>query len=220
MTLRDILGFLRRYWISITVLTVAGVVAGALLVDRAAPTYTASSAVFVSVRSAESAGSTADIAGLAASQARSYAIVAKSGLVLQPVIDQLGLPVTPAVLSAAITTTNPVDGIVSVTVTYADRDQSAAIAMAVTDQLVTTIGKLAPTDAAGKPLLVGTVITEPAEPEEPGDGDLSQELGIGFIAGLALGLAQAGVRQNLASGNARDRGKEAAASEAATPDPS
>ncbi len=221
MTLRDVLMFLRRYWISITAVTVAGVIAGVLLVDRAAPSYTASAAVFVSVRGADAAGGATDIANLAASQARSYATVAKSGIVLQPVIDQLRLPVTSAELSAAVTTTNPTDGIVTVSVSYADRDLSANIAQAVTDQLVAVIAKLAPADAAGEPIVVGTVITEPSEPDAPGNGDMSQELGIGLIAGLALGVAQAAVRRSFAStsGAARRDEQEPAAEGAATPAP-
>ena len=52
MELRDYVAVLRKYWVSIVVLTVLGLVGATIVTLVTPPTYTAQSAVFLAVRGA------------------------------------------------------------------------------------------------------------------------------------------------------------------------
>ena len=95
MTLPDYLGLLRKYWRSIVaIMLVAISLAGAycLLVQ---PTYTSKASLFFSVNSANSASDLNAGSSYAESQVQSFAKVARTDIVLQPLIDELRLATTP-----------------------------------------------------------------------------------------------------------------------------
>ena len=196
MNIRDVLEFVRHYWVSITVLSVLGALIGGVMLWRETPTYTAASGIFLTVQTTDTSDASTGVT-VAASQARSFASVAKSAIVLQPVIDKLRLPMAPRDLGALITTANPADAIITISVDDPDAQRAADIANGVADQLVEVITKLSPTDSSHAPMTIPTVITRAAVPTSPAGFSRTQYLGIGLIAGLLLGLAQALFRRSL-----------------------
>src|SRR4051812_38271051 len=92
----------------VAIILVALAMAGFLSL-RATPVYVARANVFFSV---SISGSTSDLArgfAYAQGQVRSYAKVATQPIVLQPVIDQLGLDMSPVQLSHAVVAQSPLD---------------------------------------------------------------------------------------------------------------
>lgn len=198
MELRDYVAVLRKYWVSIVSVTLLGLVAAAIVTLITPPTYTARTAVFISVRGGDSAGELLQGANYATNQVRSYAQVATTPTVLQPVIDKLGLPTTPALLAEAVTASIPTNtAIVEVSVVDRDAELSARIAQATSEQLVATVDQLSPSDAAGKRAVAATIVTPATVPLERTTPRTSLNLAVGLLAGVLLGFGQAVLRNTL-----------------------
>lgn len=198
MELRDYVAVLRKYWISIVGVTLLGIASAAIVTLATPPTYTARTAVFISVRGGDSAGELLQGANYATNQVRSYAQVATTPTVLQPVIDKLGLQTTPARLAGAVTTSIPTNtAIVKVSVVDRDPEQSARIAQATSEQLVATVDQLSPSDASGKRAVVATIVTPATIPVERTTPRATLNLAVGLLVGLLLGFGQAVLRNTL-----------------------
>ncbi len=198
MELRDYVAVLRKYWVSIVGVTLLGIATAAAVTLATPPTYTARTAVFISVRGGDSASELLQGANYATNQVRSYAQVATTPTVLQPVIDKLGLQTTPADLAEAVTASIPTNtAIVEVAVTDHDPELSARIAQATSEQLVATVDQLSPADASGKRAVVATIVTPATVPLEKTTPRTSLNLAVGLLAGLLLGFGQAVLRNTL-----------------------
>lgn len=198
MELRDYVAVLRKYWVSIVTVTLLGIVIAALVTIFTPPTYTSRTAVFISVRGGDSAGELLQGANYATNQVRSYAQVATTPTVLQPVIDKLGLATTPARLAEAVTASIPTNtAIVEVSVVDRDAELSARIAQATSEQLVATVDQLSPSDATGKRAVVATIVTPATVPLEKTSPRASLNLAVGLLVGLMLGFGQAVLRNTL-----------------------
>lgn len=189
MELRDYLRILRRNWVLILVMTLAGIAGGATLSLLQTPEYEATTKVFVS---ASAASSVADLnAGNTYTQqiVRSYSEVVETGLVLDPVISELGLDQTvrelAEVVSASVTL-NTV--IVDITVTDPDPVLAANIANSVAKHLIEAVPDLTPVNAEGVVPVKITVAQAAQVPEEPVSPRVSLNIALGALVGLVLGL--------------------------------
>ncbi|MDR2723411.1 MAG: hypothetical protein LBB54_06780, partial [Cellulomonadaceae bacterium] len=109
MELADYLTILRRRWLSLSLLTLAGVVAALVVSLATTPLYTAQAQVFVSVRGADTTGDLLQGANFTMRQVRSYTQLVSSPRVLDPVIAELGLPVSATELARAVRAESPLD---------------------------------------------------------------------------------------------------------------
>ncbi len=107
MDLTDYLRVLRKYWVSVITLLFVGIAAAAGVSLLMKPVYTASTAIFLTVQSGDSAGELNQGSSYAENQVRSYAQVVTAPVVLQPVIDKLGLGLTAAELAEQVTANRP-----------------------------------------------------------------------------------------------------------------
>src|SRR4051812_4142094 len=112
MDLRGYLKVLQRRWISILVITLATLAVTASITFLLTPKYTASTRLFFGVQAAQSGSDLAQGSTFAEAQLTSYAQVATSPLVLQPVIDQLGLQKTPGQLASQVSAFAPTDTVI------------------------------------------------------------------------------------------------------------
>ena len=200
MELRDYLSILRKYWVSIVLFMLAGLALAAGASLLMSPTYTAQTAVFVSVRGGDTAGELQAGANYASTQVRSYAQVATSPLVLQPVIDAKRLNVSAIDLAKNITATIPTNtAIIQISVTDHDPQLAAIIAQAVSDSLLNVIRTtLSPPDpTSGAQAVNATIITPATVPEKWTTPNIPLNLALGLIVGLALGVGQALLRHAL-----------------------
>ncbi|MBF4599896.1 polysaccharide biosynthesis tyrosine autokinase [Frigoribacterium sp. VKM Ac-1396] len=201
MELRDYIRILRKGWIFIAALTLAGIAAGALASILATPTYVSSTRLFVSVQAQDSSTTGDAVQGSSAAQqkVRSYVDVVTSDAVLDPVIDQLGLDTTAAQLATGITAESPLNTVlINITVTDTDAQRAADVANAVGASLTDVVVNELETPADGGASLVkiativpGSVASAPATPRT------ALNLGVGLLIGLALGVGAAVLRSTL-----------------------
>ncbi|RIJ50981.1 polysaccharide biosynthesis tyrosine autokinase, partial [Clavibacter lycopersici] len=189
---------LRRRWITILLL---GLVGGAAAYGYAAtlsPSYRSSSSVFVS--STQGDTTTELVQGSTFSQdlVQSYAQLATTPAVLEPVITRLGLETTPTALARSITVDTPLNTvIIDVAVTDAVPEQAARISDAISDSLADVAGDLAPANASGDPSVELTTVAEAQVPRNPIGPNTRLIALTGILAGLALGVLYALARQVL-----------------------
>lgn len=198
MELSEYLGIARRHWRSITAIALLGLMLAATASLLTTPKFTSRSSILFAVQSANSAGDLAQGTNYAEKQVQSFAEVATAPVVLQPVIDRLGLATTPAGLRGSVTATVPQKTvIVEITVVNPDPVKAAAIANAISEELSNAAAQLTPKNPAGQATVLATVI-EPALPSSaPASPRVTQNLALGLLLGLAAGYGLALLRKQL-----------------------
>lgn len=199
MTLSDYLHVIRRRLVSIIVITVLGVIVAAAFTFTATKQYTATAQSFVAL-SSSSADESNPLSGAQFAQQRvkSYTEIVTSPDVLEPVIQELGLPYTTEQLASKVTATNPPQTVLlDVSATDPSPQLASQIANATAEQLGSAIEKLeTPKRRATPPVKV--TLTQPAlPPTSPSSPRTTVNLALGFLLGLGLGIAWAFLRHSL-----------------------
>ena len=196
--LRDYLEIVRRRWISAAVVALvilAGVSGATLLMT---PKYTATTRLFFAV---EGSGSVTDLSQgstFAEKQMTSYAQVATSPLVLEPVIESLGLSTSAAQLASSVTPIVPTDTVIlEISVTREDAAQATAIANAVGAELAQVAGDLTPARDNGSQSVKATILASAKQPTAPSSPNILRNLAIGLVLGVIGGLGIALMRNVL-----------------------
>ncbi|WP_104161727.1 polysaccharide biosynthesis tyrosine autokinase [Arthrobacter sp. ZGTC212] len=189
MDLKDFGRALRRYWLTVVVCALLGLVAASSASLLVRPTYNGQTQLFVAI---QSTGSVAELQqGNTFTQARvqSYVQTAKTPIVLQPVIDSLGLDMTPASLAGKVSAkADPSTVLVTITATDPSPMRAAAIAQAIADSLINVVDDLeSPASGAASPIKL-SVVTPATAPSEPSSTDIKLSLAIGLIGGLGIGI--------------------------------
>lgn len=198
MGLHDYLSILRKYWISVAAVFLAGTMAGALVSLISKPTYTATTSIFLTVQSGSSAGELNQGSTYAENQVRSYARVVTKPIVLQPVIDRLELDETPELLAERVTASVPVNtAIIEIEVTDGEPVRTADIANEVGRQVVRIVDALSPAGAGGSKTVEATVIAPASVPAAWTSPRVLVNLVLGALLGLLLGFGQALLRNSL-----------------------
>ncbi|MGY1694464.1 MULTISPECIES: polysaccharide biosynthesis tyrosine autokinase [unclassified Geodermatophilus] len=197
MNLHEFLHMLRRRWRWLVAAALAGLaVAGALSLTTPR-SYEATSSIFFSLSFGESADDLVQGSAFAQNQVASYAMLATTPAVLDPVIDDLDLDTTARRLAGRVSTEVVAGTVVlEVRVTDTSPARAAELTNAVTEQLVATVADLAPATADGDPTVRGTTVSPAVAPTAPSAPRTTLNLLIGLIAGLALGTA-AGLARDL-----------------------
>jgi capsular polysaccharide biosynthesis protein len=157
----------------------------------AKPLYTATTSVIVTVTSGPSANELYQASAYAKAQALNFSHLVPSPLVLQPVIDSLGLGVTPVELAANVTSTvTPDTPIVTIVVASPEAGQSSAVANAIVNQLTVSASALSPTTGATGPVKV-TVVQPAVAPPRPSSPNIPRNVALGLAIGIVLGVGQA-----------------------------
>lgn len=195
MSLHEYLQMLRRRWRWVTAAALAGV-AVALAASLTTPsTYQATGSLFFSLRFGSSADDLAAGATFAQGQVDSFALLATTPVVLEPVIERLDLDTTPRALARQVSTeVVPETVVVEIGVTDTDPARAAEIANAVTDQLTETVADLAPTGDDGAPTVEATTIVPATPPSSPAGPRTAVNVAVGLLAGLLAGVLAGLVR--------------------------
>jgi capsular exopolysaccharide synthesis family protein len=196
--LSDYLRILRRNWLLITTCALLGLLVGAIASFAVRPTYTAQTKLFVAI---QSSGSVQELQqGNTFTQARvqSYVETATEPIVLQPVVDALGLDLTPKQLAGKVTATADLNTVI-ITIAAEDTSpvQAAAIAQATADSLVRSIDNLESTDEGVTSPVNTEIITPATAPSDPSAPNTRLNLALGLLVGLALGVGAAVLRTTL-----------------------
>lgn len=198
MELSDYLRILRRNWLLITACAALGLLMGAMASFAVHPTYTAETKLFVATQTSGSVQELQQGNSFTQARVQSYVETVGEPLVLQPVIDSLGLDLTPGQLSERVTATADLDTvIIAIAVDDPSPVQAAAIARATADSLVDSVDDLeSPAEGEASPVKL-SVITPAIAPTEPSAPNPRLNLVLGLLVGLALGVGAAVLRTTL-----------------------
>ncbi|WP_454699208.1 polysaccharide biosynthesis tyrosine autokinase [Arthrobacter humicola] len=200
MDLRDYLRILRRSWVLIVGTTLAGILIGGGTSVLTKPTYTAETQLFVAI---QNSGSVQELQqGNTFSQARvqSYVRTVESPLVLQPVIDTLGLAMTAEELAGNVTASTDLNTVlISISASDNSPVRAAAIAQSVADSLVRVVDNLERPKTGGTSPVSLSVIKPAVAPVTPSAPHTRLNLLLGLLVGLALGVVGAVLRTTLDS---------------------
>jgi polysaccharide biosynthesis transport protein len=195
--LGEYLDILRRRWLGVLIIALT-VLALASAVTLITPKkYTATTRLFVAV-AGESVTELAQGSNFTEKQMSSYAEVATSRRVLEPVIGQLGLQTTPDQLARSVEATVPVGTVIlEIAVTDLDPTRAADIANATGQEFAKAAGELSPERRDGTIAVRVTTIAAAQLPTEASSPNIPLNLGVALIIGLLLGLGVAVLRHVL-----------------------
>jgi capsular exopolysaccharide synthesis family protein len=198
LDLRDYLRILRRNWIIVVSLAMMGLLAGGAASLLVKPTYTAETQLFVAL---QGTGSISELQqGNTFSQARvqSYVKTVGTPVVLGPVVESLGLGVSPSALAKQVKASTDLNTVlIKISVIDNSPVQAAAVAQAVADSLVRAVDVLEKPRSGGASPVTLSVITPAEAPVSPSAPNTRLNLVVGLVAGLALGLVGAILRATM-----------------------
>ncbi|MBD7919256.1 polysaccharide biosynthesis tyrosine autokinase [Cellulomonas sp. Sa3CUA2] len=196
MELTDQLRAIRKNWwiVVLTLLTTLG--AAFAVTARATPEYESTLTFFVAASSDTGTALQAD--EFAQRRVAAYAGVLTSGRLAERIVAGRDLGLTPQEASARITATPQPDAILLSAVVRDTRPERAhAIGEAIAEELGPLVQELERTDAASRATVSLTVISGPTTPTSAVSPRPALNLGVGLLAGLALGVSLAIARQVL-----------------------
>ncbi|HWL78713.1 polysaccharide biosynthesis tyrosine autokinase [Microbacterium sp.] len=199
MDLRDYVRIFHANWILILVSTLLGIAIAAGYSLLVSPRYQATTQLFVSVRSEGAAtGDLVQGTTFARQVVTSYAEIANSALVLQPVVEELGLDITASQLARQVTATSPLNSVLlEITATDEDPETAAALANATAESFTRVVvdDLEAPEGEDAGPSPVRIRQTEPAAvPSSPVSPNVPLNLVLGALIGFAAGVGAAVLR--------------------------
>lgn len=198
MELRDYLDILRRRWSAVVVVTLATLAVAAALTLLMTPKYTATTRLFFGVQGGESVSELAQGSTFTEKQMTSYAEVANSPLVLDRVVQQLGLPMTAVQLAGDVTASAPTGTVIlEIAATSTNAAKAAQIANSIAEQLTSVAGDLVPERPDGTESVRATILAPAQTPVAPSSPQVVRNLALGLALGLLLGAVFALLRHVL-----------------------
>ncbi|WP_193314384.1 polysaccharide biosynthesis tyrosine autokinase [Georgenia ruanii] len=200
MSFREYLELLQRRWRIVVSMLMIGLLVAVAFNVLARKSYTAAATSFVTVSDADAAASGELFQGsqFAVQRMASYAALSSSPEVLDGVIDELALDISPRALRKMVTVSSPATSVLlEVSVEDADPRQAANIADEVSRQLGMLIERLeTPRGLAASSVKV--TLTRPADvPVAPSSPRVTLNLLLGMAGGAAAGLLLALLRHHL-----------------------
>src|SRR3954447_15411319 len=188
----DYLAVLRRRWLTLLVTTLLGLVASVLLMVATPPVYRTSAKVFLSTTEGTWVSDLVQGSNYAQNLVQSYAGLATSPVVLQPVIDELGLDTTPDALAGDVradVTLNTV--IIEISASASNGATAASIANTVGKELAAAVQNLSPKGVKNGEAITISPIAPAKVPPTPSwpNRKLLGALGLAFGLALGIGLA-------------------------------
>jgi len=200
VTIRDYLLALRKSWIVVVVLAVLGGVAGFGYSQLQPEVYRSQTSVVVIPARGDSTSELVQGSAYVANLVQTYAVVATSPSVLNPVIDELGLGISPQALAASITVESPLNTVVlQISVVGQDPQLTKAIADAVASQLATAVRELSPQNADNQSAVRVETISPARSSAFPISPNVRMLTVMGALIGLAAGVTYALLRRALAT---------------------
>ncbi|MEJ1921966.1 polysaccharide biosynthesis tyrosine autokinase [Microbacterium sp. KHB019] len=197
MTIQDYLRVLRRNLVLILSLTLIGLSIGAVIAITTPTRYSASTELFISAQASTGTPAELNLARTYAQQAAtSYVAIISSSLVLQPVIDDLGLDASVDALASEVSATAATASTaITVTVTDENPGQAARIANAIGESFTTVVAEQLERPIDARPSIVRIDTLEPAQvPVSPSAPNVPLIVTLGALLGLAAGIGVAALR--------------------------
>lgn len=194
MGLHEFLQVLKRYRVSIIAVFFTALVVGVGVTLLQKPVYKSSASVLVSLDSDVSSSGLTYLE----QQTASFAEIANTAVVLEPVKEQLGLDMTTAELSGKITSTVKKNtSMIIIEVEDGIPGRSAAIANATADSLVRSFDSLTPSRGEGGKIVTAQVVDRALASSKPISPRPIFNMAIAAVLGGLLGIGQASLREKL-----------------------
>lgn len=190
MNISDLLKILKKFWILEVVIVVAVTGLATWHVKQETPIYSSSTQVLVRTQT-ENTDLTSVNASLYAirNQMDTYTNLVTTESVLQPVIDDLGLKITPAQLSGSVSAKTKAGTLMSITATNSDPQTAANIANEVAKSLNDLISNNLYTDGGKLTTPIEFNVVQKAYPATaPISPNVQSEVFKGAVAGLGLAI--------------------------------
>lgn len=186
----------RRRTIMVSVLVALSAAVGVTLATT--PLYVATTRLFFAVQAGQSPSDLAQGSTFTERQMASYARVARSPLVLEPVVTDLRLDTSAAALARSVRADVPLGTVIlEISATDPDPELAAEVANAVGDQLKPVVASLAPERADGTDSVLATTLAPADVPTTPVTPSVTKNLAVGLLVGLVAGLGLAMLRERL-----------------------
>ena len=199
MDLRDYMRTLVKRWKLIAGFAALGLLGATAASLLATPVYQANTQLFVAVKADPNDTSSAlQGTSFTSQRVKSYAAIVNSPRILQPVISQLNLRMSPSALASEVSASVPLDtNLITVSVTNTDPQSAARIADAVGAAFSSYISEIEQVDSQGNSLVKASVVRPAESPGTPVSPRLKLNLALGLIVGLAIGVGLAVLREHL-----------------------
>lgn len=198
MELTEYWRVLRHRWRVILVCALAGLLVASIATMLMPRRYEATAELFVAPEVGTTSSELQEGSRFLLDRVKSYVEVVAKSVVLEPVIEELGLSTSVGDLSERVTAeVIPETVVVTITVEDESPEAAARIANAVADQFVDAAPTLEPMRADETPVVAISVIDPARVPESPASPQAQLNLLLGLVAGLAAGLAAAVAREAL-----------------------
>lgn len=195
MDLNHLWTFLRFHWILLVTSAILGGSVGLGLASVSEQEYTAKSELFIAVSNGRDTGGVAQGADYSQQQARNFSAVATREVVLEPVIERLGLDLTTEQLRRKLSSSVPLNtSIISISATDPSPERAAQIANATASSLVSSADKLTPKLADNQSLVRLQTVESATVPSQPSAPNTRLFVVLGALAGLVLAVAAVTVR--------------------------
>lgn len=193
MDLREYVTIFRKYWSLVVVTTILGLSVGLGYSLLATPEYESRTQIYVSVRSFD--GGTGDLvqgANYSRQVVNSYVTVINTGVVLDPVVEELGLDMTASELADAISANTPEDSaLINITASSPSPERAAEIADAVGESFKDVVTTQLEPEGTGESPISLTTTQNALVPQSPVSPNLPINVVLGTIVGLLIGLGAA-----------------------------
>ncbi|AZS35607.1 Tyrosine-protein kinase YwqD [Microbacterium lemovicicum] len=200
MTLHEYIASLRRSWWIILLLAAIGAGAGFGYATVQPKVYRAQADVVIIPARGASTSELVQGSNYVQNLVQTYALVATSPTVLEPVVDRLGLDSTPRALATSVSVQAPLNTqVLEIGVTSRDADTAAAVANAIGSQLAVAVRDLSPQFDDAQPAVRIETITPATPPNAPISPNVRLLTLLGGLAGLVAGVVYALLRRLLAT---------------------
>lgn len=190
MTIGDYARAILRSWLVVVILAAVGTAGGYGLAKLTPDTYRSTGALLVTSDRGDSTSELVQGSTYVQNLVATYVLLARSELVLQPVIDELDLNTTPRALASTITASAPLNSVViEISATSRSPRLAQKITEAVMKSLATVVSRDVAPQADGQPTVRLTVIQNADEPRFPFAPSTRNYVMIGLLGGLAIGVA-------------------------------
>lgn len=194
----EYLSALRKRWLIIVIAGMLGAAAGIALATTTTPTYRATSKVFVSLARGETVSELVQGSTFTQNLVQSYAQLATMPVVLDPVIEKLGLDTTSHALARSVSADTPLNTvIIEISAVSASPESAAEVANTVADQLAVTVQDVSPKGADNSQSVELRTVADAQVPAFPFAPNTRFTAATGLILGLGVGVAFALARSML-----------------------
>lgn len=196
VTLREYMTSLRKYWVVIAALTALGGLAGYLYAQFQPDLYRSQSSVMVIPARGDNTSELVQGSSYVQNLVQTYAVVATSPKVLEPVIRALDLQTSPQALAQTISVESPLNTVV-LNISVVARDPSVAqeVVDAVAEQLAGAVQDLSPQNADNEPAVRVQTISPAKIAQYPFAPNVRMFVVVGAAIGLLLGVVFAILRR-------------------------